>query len=86
MFMMRLPVLVNGFQHPGCLVQKPFCSLRISVEDHVLYASEQLRFDVVIYLQHRRIQDGHVQSCLDGVIQECRMHRLSHSIVPAEGK
>ena len=66
----------HGYQALGGLV--------VAVEDHVLHGLQQLGVDVVIYLQHRRIHDGHVQSCADGVVEEHGVHSLAHAVVAAE--
>ena len=47
---------------------------------------QQLWLDLVIDLQHGRVHDGHVETCLDGMVQESRMHGLAHSIVASERK
>ena len=59
------------FQHAGSFVYESFSGLRICVENNIFNTSEQFRFYVVIYLKHRRIDDCHVQACLDRVIEEC---------------
>ena len=66
-------VLVARFffrHHPGCLVDQAFSCLRVTVEDYVFNASEQFRFDLVIYLEHGRVDDGHVESRFDCVVKE----------------
>ena len=73
-------------KHFRRLVYKPFRRLRIPVKYHILHALQQLRLDLVIDLQHGRVHDGHVETCLDGMVQESRMHGLAHSIVASERK
>ena len=49
---------------------------------HDVLAKLQQRFRyLVVNLQHRRIDDAHVHSLGDRMIQENRMHRLAHGIV-----
>ena len=58
--------------------------LRVAVEDDILHRTPQVGIYVVVDLQHLRIDYGHVQSGLHRVVQEDRMHRLAHGIVPSE--
>ena len=39
-------------KHSGSLINEPLGSLRLSVENHILNAFQQLRIYLVIYLQH----------------------------------
>ena len=40
------------FHQSGSLLDQSFCRLRIRVENHILDAFEELRLDVVVYLEH----------------------------------
>ena len=73
-----------GHLHPRCLVNQPLCCMLVAVEDDILHTLQQLRLDLVIDLEHGWIHDRHVQSSLDSVIEERRMHGLSDCIVSAE--
>ena len=54
-----------GHLHPRRFVDEPFGSMLVAVEDHVLYALEKLRFDLVIDLEHGWIYDRHVKTGLE---------------------
>ena len=71
-------------KHFGGLCDKPGSGFRVAVEDHVLNRLAQSRLYVVVYLQHLRIDDGHVQAGLYRVIKEDRMHRLADAVVAPE--
>ena len=47
---------------------------------------QQFLVDAVIDLKHGRIHDCHVQAGTDGMIEECRVHRLADGVVAAEGE
>ena len=51
-----LPVIAcltgNLFHQSGGLLDQPLSRLRIRVENHILDAFEELRLDVVVYLEH----------------------------------
>ena len=66
--------------------RQPFRCMRIAAEDEVLHGRPQARFDVVILQDHSRIDDGHVQSGADGVVQENGVHRAPDRIVAPEGE
>ena len=70
--------------HSCRLVDQSLSRVLIAVENHILDALQQLRFDLVIDLKHGRIYDRHVQTCLDGVVEECRVHCLSDCIISSE--
>ena len=58
--------------------------VRAAVEQHVLHQLQQVLGNLLIHLQHPGVHDAHVQPGLDGVVEECRVHRLAHDIVAAE--
>lgn len=47
---------------------------------------EQLWFDVGVYREIAGVDDGHVHPSIDCVEQKSRVHRLSHTVEPAERK
>ena len=47
---------------------------------------EQLGLDVLVDHQQAGIDDPHVETRADRVVQERRVHRLAHVLVPAEGE
>ena len=69
-----------------CVVDEPLGSVGTTAEDDVLDAFEQCGFDVAVNLQQLGIDDAHVHSRRDGVVEEDRVHRLAHDIVAAEGE
>ena len=81
----RRPFLLLQFQLVGKRYQR-LRSLRRSVQDDILHRPEQVRFYVVVNLQHRRVDDAHIQSGAYGMIEESRVHRLPHRVVTSEGK
>ena len=58
------------FLHTGRLVDQPFGRFGVAVEYHILHAFQELRLDLVVDLKHRRIDDSHVKTGLDGVVEE----------------
>ena len=67
-----------------CLFNQPLGRLRVSVENHILHASEKFRLYLIVNLKHGRIHDCHVHSCLHCMVQECRVHSLADRIVTPE--
>ena len=75
----RLPHLLGIFG-------QPFGRIGAAAEDHVLDALEQRGLDLVVYLEHLRVDDAHVHAGADRVVEEGRVHRLAHGVVAAEGE
>ena len=91
------PVITSGFLFlslfsgfGGCygcrLFNQPFGCSAVRVEDDIFHAFQKSRFDVVINLEHSRIDYGHVKSCPDCMVKEGRVHRLADRVVAAESK
>ena len=79
-----LSVLSGLTGHLSGKFHKPLSSLRVDVKDHILDAFEKLRVDLIIDLQHGRIDDRHVETCLDRMEEECGVHGLTYGVVAAE--
>src|SRR5438105_3289998 len=47
---------------------------------------QQLRPDVLVEDELAGVDDAHVEAGADRVVEECRVHRLAHHGVPAEGE
>ena len=56
------------------------------VEDDVLDVFEQVRRDVLVKRDLSRVHDRHVEAGGDRVVQERRVDRLAHGVVPAEAE
>ena len=91
------PAITSGFLFlclfSGCgccyvcgLFNQPFGCSAVRVEDDIFHAFQKSRLDVVINLEHSRIDYGHVKSCPDCMVKEGRVHRLADSVVASEGK
>ena len=58
------------FLHSASFFDESFSRFCIAIEDHILHAFQELWFDLVVNLEHRRIDDSHVHSGLDRVVEE----------------
>ena len=63
---------------------QPFRRIRPAVQQHVLDQRQQILGNFLIDGQLARIDDAHVEACLNGVVQKRGMHRFTHHIVAAE--
>lgn len=72
--------------HPVGILREPLRGVGPAAEDHVLDAAEQFGFDLAVHFEHLRVDDAHVHSGPDGVVEERRVHRLAHRVVAAEGE
>ena len=70
----------------GCQLGQSLGCVGTSCQHHVLDTLQKLRINRLIYLQHRRIDNAHIHSRLTRVIQEHRVHCLTHRIVATERK
>ena len=52
------------------------------VEEHVLHRLQKVGRHVVVDRECSGVDDGHVQTRLDGVVEERRVHRFAHSRAP----
>ncbi len=66
--------------------EQPVGRVGAAVLDHVLAQLAQLRVDVVVERELSGVDDPHVHTGLDGMIEKHRVHRLAHGLVAAEGK
>ncbi len=55
-----------------------------AVEDDILDALPEFRFDLVINVELAGIHDAHIHARRDGVIEEDRVHRPAHRLVSAK--
>ncbi len=74
------------FLDHGSQLREPFGGVGTAVQHDVLYTLQQVGGNVVVDLQHGRIDDGHVETGADGMVEEHRVHGLAHLVVAAEGK
>ena len=81
-----LPALVSLHIHRTGIFDELFCGILTTVEHHVLKESEQIFRNVFISHLGRRIDDGKVHACTDGMIEENGVHRLADVIVATEGE
>ena len=56
----------------------------VGIQNDILYGLKQRGFDVIVDLQHARVDDGHIQSFADGMIEEYGMHGLAYLIITTE--
>ena len=65
---------------------EPLGGTVVTVQDDVLDGLQQGGVDVVVDLQHRWVDDGHVQAGADGMVEERGVHGLADLVVATEGK
>ena len=75
-------LLLNGFR----VFDQTFRGIRPTVQQDIFDVHQQVGVDFVIDLQLRGIDDAHVQTGFDRVIQEGRIHRFPHDVVATEAK
>ena len=61
-----------------------FSGIGATIEQYIFHQFKQFLRYFFIDRQHARIDDSHIHSSLDGVIQECRMHSFTDWIVASE--
>ena len=54
------------------------------VEEHVLHRLQKVGRHVVVDRECSGVDDGHVQTRLDGVVEKSRVHRFAHPRAPTE--
>ena len=64
--------------------EQAFGAVRPPVEHDILAGFAQLRLDLAVDGELPRVDDAHVHAGLDGVVEEYRVHRLAHLLVPPE--
>ena len=67
-------------------VDQPLGRIRTAAQHHVFAGFAKLGVDVVIDIELARIDDRHVEPGRDCVIEEHRVHRTAHGLVPAEAE
>ncbi len=67
-------------------LDQALASVRAPVQHHVLDAFAQAWLQVVVDTHHARVDDAHVQTGLDGVVQEDGVDGLAHRVVAAEAE
>src|SRR3970282_601301 len=66
--------------------KKTFRGIVPPVEQDILHADQQFLVYFVIHLQHSRIDDTHIHTFLNGVIQESGMHGFPDLLISAEAE
>ena len=66
--------------------QQPVGGIRAAIQQHVLDQLQQIFGNLVVHGDHARVDDAHVQSRFDRVIQKRRVHRFAHDVVAAEAE
>ena len=65
---------------------QPFRGVFATVKQHVFHPFQQIRINLLIHDNLTGIDDAHIHTGLNGMIQEGRMHGLTNRIVAAQGK
>ena len=65
-------------------IDQPLGRIGATIQDHVLDEFQQISGNVAVNFQHSRIDDSHVESGPNRMIEKRRMHGLAHRIVAAE--
>ena len=66
------------------VLDEPLGGVGSAVEEDVLDPLQQLRLDFCIDGELAGVDDPHVESRADGVVEERRVHRLAHGVVATE--
>ncbi len=66
--------------------EQPLGGIAAPVEHHVLAGFAQFGIEIVIDGHLAGVDDAHVHSRLDGVIEKHRVHGFAHRLVAAEGE
>ncbi len=76
--------LRRAARHRGRVLDEPLRRVRAPVEEDVLHPLEQIGLDVLVDRELAGIDDSHVETRADRVVQERRVHRLAYRIVATE--
>ena len=68
------------------VLHQPLGGVAAAVEEDVLDALQQVGRDVLVHHELAGIDDAHVQTGADRVVEEGRVHRLAHVVVAAEAE
>ncbi len=71
---------------PFCKIHQSLGGIGAAIQQHILHHREELRFDLLVDLEHPRIHDRHIEASLDRMVEEGRVHRLTDGIIPTEGE
>ena len=63
---------------------QPLARIRIAVQDHIFAGRPQFGFDLVVDVELAGVDDRHVHTRRNGVVQEDGMHRLADRLVASE--
>ena len=72
--------------HGACEIDESVGRACVAIEQHILDVLEQGWFNFLIDTELPGVDDGHVETGLDAVIQEGRMHGLTHRIIATKGE
>src|SRR5690606_20670838 len=75
-----------ALRHPFRNVYQAFGCVGTAVEEHILDAFQQVFRHLFVHLELARIDDAHIHSRLDGVVEEGRVYGLAYTVVTTEGK
>ena len=65
-------------------IDEPLGGIVAAVEEHVFNEIAKVGRDFLVNSEHAGIDDPHVESRLDRVIEKRRVHRLAHGVIAAE--
>ena len=63
---------------------QPLGGVRPSIQQHILHQLEKVFGNLLVHGQLPGVDDPHVQTGLDGVVQKGRVHCLTYDVVPTE--
>ena len=61
-------------------------SVRSAIEEHILHPFQQIGRNLFVHGKLAGVDDAHIHSCLNRVVEKSRVHRLAHRVVAAERK
>ena len=67
-------------------IQKAVRRIGAAVQNNILNPLAQLIGDIIINRQLTRIDNRHIETCRNGVIEKDRMHGFAHRIISAKGE
>ena len=63
---------------------QPLGGVRPSIQQYILHQLEEVFGNLLVHRQLSGVDDPHVQTGLNGMVQKGRVHRLAHDVVTTE--
>jgi len=79
-------VVLGGTLGTVCNFNKTLARIRAAVEHHVFDTLAQCGLQIVVHADHARVDDAHVHSRLDGVVEEHGVDGFAHRVIAPEAE